>query len=274
MSAIPMETSSSIVDQYGSLKGKVAVVTGGARGLGYEMMRSLAESGASVACIDLLAETGAESVALIEKECQVKASSWGCDVTNDEEVSMLFDQIVQHHGGLDVLVTAAGINQVCPAIDYTAASFRKIFDVNVSGTFFCTQQAAKHMIKLGTGGSIITVASMSAHITNTPQNHAPYNATKAAVLQLTKSLACEWAPHNIRVTAISPGYFDTAMNRQVLAQQGEEGTKMRDYWEQHTPMGRMGAPHELKGAVVFLASDASTFVTGTEITVDGGYTAW
>lgn len=130
------------------------------------------------------------------------------------------------------------------------------------------------MMALGTGGSIITVASMSAHITNTPQTHAPYNATKAAVLQLTKSLACEWAPHNIRVSAISPGYFDTAMNQAVLAQQGEEGAKMRQYWETHTPMRRLGTPSELKGVVAFLASDASTYVTGSEIIVDGGYTLW
>lgn len=119
------------------------IVTGGARGLGYEMMLALAEAGADVACIDLLAEIGAESINHIEKTCKVKGSSWGCDVTNDEEVAMVFDQIVQHHGGLDILVTAAGINQVCPAVDYTAKDFRKIFDVNVSGTFFCMQQAAR-----------------------------------------------------------------------------------------------------------------------------------
>lgn len=238
------------------------------------MMRALAESGADVACIDLLAETGAESIATIERECGVKGSSWGCDVTNDEDVAMVFAQIVQHHGGLNILVTAAGINQVCPAIDYTAKAFRKIFDVNVSGTFFCVQQAARIMMENNTGGSIITVASMSAHITNRPQTHAPYNATKAAVLQLTKSLACEWAPHNIRVTTISPGYFDTAMNRKILAEQGEEGVKMRQFWESQTPTGRLGKPHELKGVVAFLASDASSFVTGSEITVDGGYSAW
>ncbi|KAI8072457.1 short-chain dehydrogenase/reductase SDR [Gongronella butleri] len=268
-----MEQSPNVVQSY-SLKGKVAVVTGGARGLGYEMMRALAESGADVACIDLLAETGQESAETIEKDCGVKASSWGCDVTDDAQVAALFDQIVAHHGGLDILVTAAGINKMCAAIDYTAADFRKIFDVNVSGTFFCAQQAAKQMIKLGHGGSIITVASMSAHITNTPQCHAPYNATKAAVLQLTRSLACEWAEHEIRVCAISPGYFDTVMNQNILAQQGEEGAAMRKYWEQHCPQKRLGKPHELKGVVVFLASDASTFVTGTEIIVDGGYTLW
>ncbi|CDS05715.1 hypothetical protein LRAMOSA08243 [Lichtheimia ramosa] len=268
-----MSVSPNVQSQL-SLRGKVAIVTGGARGLGYEMMRGLAESGADVACIDLLAETGAQAVSTIEKECNVKGSSWGCDVTNDEDVAMVFDQIVQHHGGIDILVTAAGINQVCAAIDYTASDFRKIFEVNVNGTFFCAQQAAKHMMKAGRPGSIITVASMSAHITNRPQTHAPYNATKAAVLQLTKSIACEWAPHNIRVTAISPGYFDTEMNQRILREKGEEGKKMRHIWETETPTGRLGTPHELKGVVVFLASDAASFVTGSEILVDGGYTAW
>lgn len=129
-------------------------------------------------------------------------------------------------------------------------------------------------MRTGTQGSIITIASMSAHITNRPQCHAPYNATKAAVLQLTKSLACEWAPHKIRVTTISPGYFDTVMNQQILLQQGQEGAKMRKLWESETPAGRLGIPHELKGVVVFLASDAASYVTGTEIVVDGGYTAW
>ncbi|KAI8146210.1 hypothetical protein BJV82DRAFT_600913 [Fennellomyces sp. T-0311] len=268
-----MESSPNVVSQM-SLRGKVAVVTGGARGLGFEMMLGLAEAGADVACIDLLAETGAESIARIEAECKVKGSSWGCDVTNDEDVAMVFNQIAEHHGGLDILVTAAGINKTCPAVEYSAKDFRTIFDVNVNGTFFCAQAAARYMMQTGRRGSIITIASMSAHITNRPQPHAPYNATKAAVLQLTKSIACEWAPHNIRVTAISPGYFDTAMNRTILAQQGEEGVKMRKIWETETPAGRLGTPHELKGAVVFLASDAASFVTGSELVVDGGYTAW
>lgn len=130
------------------------------------------------------------------------------------------------------------------------------------------------MMHLGTGGSIITIASMSAHIVNRPQQHAPYNATKAAVLQLTKSLATEWAPHHIRVCAISPGYFDTVMNRKILDDQGEQGVIMRKFWEQETPMNRLGTPHELKGVVVFLASDSASYVSGTEIRVDGGYTAW
>ncbi|KAL0088935.1 hypothetical protein J3Q64DRAFT_1439810 [Phycomyces blakesleeanus] len=258
----------------GSFQRKVAVVTGGARGLGYEMMLGLAENGASVACIDILKETGTKAIECIQQKCSVQASSWACNVTDDKAVSNVFDQIFQKHGRIDILVTAAGINKMCPAIEYTAVDFRTIFDVNVNGTFFCVQQAAKRMMEKGTGGSIITIASMSAHITNRPQCHAPYNATKAAVLQLTKSLACEWAPHNIRVTAISPGYFDTEMNQAILDQQGEGGKALRKEWESLVPKGRMGMPHELKGVVVFLASEAASYVTGTEVIVDGGYTAW
>lgn len=130
------------------------------------------------------------------------------------------------------------------------------------------------MIHQGTGGSIITVASMSAHVVNRPQTHALYNATKSAVLQLAKSVACEWFPFDIRVCAISPGYFDTDMSRILLAKQGIYREEVKDLWEQGTPLGRLGKPHELKGVVVFLASDAASFVTGSEIIVDGGYTAW
>lgn len=133
---------------------------------------------------------------------------------------------------------------------------------------------SRHMIRLGIPGSIITIASMSAQVVNHPHCQGPYNATKAAVKQLTKSVATEWAPHRIRVNAISPGYFDTVMNQTLLAQQGEQGAALRKIWEQETPMGRLGQPHELKGVVVFLASDSASFVTGSDFVVDGGYTAW
>ncbi|KAF1803331.1 hypothetical protein V8B55DRAFT_1504516 [Mucor lusitanicus] len=269
----PSEPSPNVVSQM-SLKGKVAVVTGGARGLGFEMMAALAESGADVACVDLLEESCLQATIKIAAECQVKASAWGCDVTDPAAVEELFAKVIEQHGKVDILVTAAGINKVCPAVDYSAQDFNTIFQVNVNGTFYCMQQAAKHMMRLGIPGSIITIASMSAHVVNRPQTHAPYNATKAAVLQLTKSLATEWAPHQIRVCAISPGYFDTVMNRTLLAQQGEKGAALRKIWETETPMGRLGTPHELKGVVAFLASDNASFVTGSEIIVDGGYTCW
>jgi sorbose reductase len=258
-----------------SLKYYIHTVTGGARGLGFEMMSALAESGASVACVDIMEASAIEAANKIVSNIPgASASGWACDVTNPEKVAEVFQNIVEKHGKIDILLTAAGINKACPAIDYTPKDFNAVFQVNVNGTFYCMQEAARQMIKLGNPGSMITIASTAAHINSRPQTHAPYNSTKAAVIQLTKSLACEWAPHNIRACSISPGYFDTAMNQAFLAQEGENGAARRKFWESQTPMGRMANPHELKGVVAFLASDAASFVTGTDIIVDGGYTAW
>ncbi|KAI9496373.1 hypothetical protein BDB00DRAFT_881989 [Zychaea mexicana] len=257
-----------------SLKGKVAVVTGGARGLGYEMMLALAEAGADVACIDILGDTAVVSAQVVAAECKVKSSGWECDVADEEQVASVFQKIVEHHGQIDVLVTAAGINKNGKAFEFTGKDVRKIFDVNVTGTFFCMQQAAKHMIDAGRGGSIVTVASLAAHVFNNPQIHAPYNASKAAVLQLSRCLACEWGPHNIRVTTISPGYFATEMTNKLIGEMGMSVEDTVKTWKSEAPLGRVGTPHELKGTVVFLASEASAFCTGTEILVDGGATVW
>ncbi|KAI9278479.1 hypothetical protein BDA99DRAFT_549587 [Phascolomyces articulosus] len=267
------EKSTNVFEQM-LLRGKVAVVTGGARGLGYEMMLALAEAGAEIACIDILKETAIESAAKISKECQVKGTGWQCDVSDEDQVITVFQDIVQQHAHIDVLVTAAGINKNGTAFDYTGKDIRKIFDVNVIGTFFCMQQAAKHMVKAGNGGSIISVASMSAHIYNNPQIHSPYNASKAAVLQLSRCLSCEWGPHNIRVTTISPGYFATEMTNKLINEMGLSVEDTVRTWKSEAPLGRVGKPHELKGTVVFLASDASSFCTGTEILVEGGATIW
>jgi NAD(P)-dependent dehydrogenase (short-subunit alcohol dehydrogenase family) len=130
------------------------------------------------------------------------------------------------------------------------------------------------MIKQNNGGSIILIASMSAHIVNKPQPQCSYNASKAAVVHLAKSLACEWAPHKIRVNTVSPGYMATSLTKQVIADRGSEGAAMKSSWEENTPMGRMGEPHELQGSIIYLASEASSFVTGTDLVVDGGYLAW
>ena len=121
------------------------IVTGGAQGLGYEMMLALAEAGADVACIDLQAENGTKAVAQIETECKVKGSSWGCDVTKEEDVARVFHQIDEHHGRIDILVTSAGINHICSSLEYPAHGVRKILDVNIAGTFYCMQQAAKYV---------------------------------------------------------------------------------------------------------------------------------
>ncbi|CAM0139709.1 putative secondary metabolism biosynthetic enzyme [Umbelopsis sp. WA50703] len=268
-----MATHSGVLARF-SLKGKTAVVTGGARGLGLEMMRALAECGASVACVDLLAEMGAQACMDIEQEYKVKATSWACDVTSYEEVQTLFSQIAERHGSIDILVTAAGIVKNVKAEEHSPQDFARIMNVNVNGSFFCCQAAGNHMIKQNNGGSIILIASMSAHIVNKPQPQCSYNASKAAVVHLAKSLACEWAPHKIRVNTVSPGYMATSLTKQVIADRGSEGAAMKSSWEENTPMGRMGEPHELQGSIIYLASEASSFVTGTDLVVDGGYLAW
>jgi NAD(P)-dependent dehydrogenase (short-subunit alcohol dehydrogenase family) len=132
----------------------------------------------------------------------------------------------------------------------------------------------RQMIKQATGGSLVLIGSMSAHIVNKPQPQCSYNASKAAVNHLARSLACEWAPYKIRVNTVSPGYMATDLTKQVIAERGAEGAAMTAVWEGNTPMGRMGLPHELQGAVVYLASEASSFVTGSDLVVDGGYLAW
>ncbi|RUS18530.1 hypothetical protein BC937DRAFT_88650 [Endogone sp. FLAS-F59071] len=285
-------SSTSLLSQF-SLTGKTAVVTGGARGLGLEMMDALAEVGASVACVDVLADLGKQSAEGICSKFGVLATSWSCDVTNDEQVRSTFDAIAKLHGSIDVLVTAAGVVKNVPAEQYPAADFKRLMDINVNGTFFCAQAAGNHMITQSTGGSIILIASMSGSVVNRPQPQCAYNASKAAVIMLAKSLAAEWAPNGIRVNSLSPGesrvhlsgyggnkvgcaarYMETDLTKSILANEGAQGAALRARWESHTPIGRMGQPHELKATIVYLASRASSFVTGSDLIVDGGYTAW
>jgi len=252
-----------------SLQGKVAVVTGGARGLGMEMMDALAEAGASVVALDLLADQAREAATAIGVRHGVRAASWALDTTNSTQVTDTFARIEAEFGQVDILVAAAGIVENVAAEDTSAASWRRIIDVNINGVFFCAQAAGRSMIARRTG-SIILIASMSGQIVNRPQKQASYNTSKAGVIMMAKSLAAEWAPSGVRVNALAPGYMRTAMTDQVLAAQ----PALRDAWEEMTPMGRMGAPPELRGSVVFLASDASSYVTGHALVVDGGYTAW
>lgn len=251
------------------LNGRVAVVTGGARGLGREMALALARSGADVAVVDMLADQTQESARQISQRTGRASASYQVDVTDAEAVDRTFGQIKRDLGRIDVLVAAAGIVENIPAEEYPPDRWRKILDVNINGLFFTAQAAGRHMIGQG-AGSIILIASMSGMVVNRPQKQAAYNVSKAGAIMMAKSLAAEWAPFNVRVNALSPGYMRTALTEQVLDGQPE----LRATWESLIPLGRMGTPDELGGPVVFLASDASRYVTGTNLVIDGGYTTW
>ncbi|GAA5922686.1 hypothetical protein JCM1841_001105 [Sporobolomyces salmonicolor] len=261
-----------------SMTGKVCVVTGAARGLGNLFARTFAESGSNaIAILDLdqkMAEQAADDlVDWFEKHGQAKkgeisAIGLACDVSDEESVQAGFKTIIEKYGRVDVLVTAAGIVENFPAEEYPAAKFRKLMAINVEGSFYCAREAAKDMMRRQAPGSIVMIGSMSGATVNVPQPQTPYNASKAAVRHMASSLAVEWATKGIRVNVISPGYMATALTRVIL----DRDPELRDAWVNLTPMGRIGEPEDLKGAVIYLASDASAFTTGADLRVDGGYT--
>jgi NAD(P)-dependent dehydrogenase (short-subunit alcohol dehydrogenase family) len=252
-----------------SLAGRVAVVTGGARGLGLEMMRALARAGADVVALDVLddlARTAAEQTA---RDFGVRARSHRMDVTDAAEVDATIAAIDAEFGRIDVLVAAAGVANLAAAEDMSVAAWRRVIDINLTGVFLCAQAVGRRMLDRRRG-SIILIASMSGQIVNRPQKQVAYNVSKAGVIMLTKSLAAEWAPRHVRVNALAPGYFRTAMTDELL----DANKPLRDEWESLIPAGRMGTPSELGGSVVYLASDASSYMTGHTLVVDGGYTVW
>jgi len=251
-----------------SLAGKVVVVTGGARGLGYEMLRGFCQAGATgVAIIDVLQEFADAAIDKLTKEFGVTAIFQKVDVRDHVAVEEAIDVIARKFGRIDVLLCSAGVADNIKAEEYPVDRFKRVMDINLNGVFFCAQSVGKRMIEQKTGGSIIAIASMSGHIVNHPQPQCAYNASKAAVIQLCKSLAAEWAPHKIRVNTISPGYMNTILNEKFDPLQ-------KKIWFERTPQDRMGNVDELNGAALYLASDASSYATGTDILVDGGYTTW
>ncbi|MGI8416504.1 MAG: SDR family oxidoreductase [Nakamurella sp.] len=249
------------------LKDKIAVVTGGARGLGLQMATALAGQGCHIALLDILDLAG-ESAAGIATEHGVKAVGIKCDVTDPDSAAAAMAQVVEQLGVPQVLVNAAGICIHADALDVSPQDWRRVIDIDVNGVFFTSQAFARAVTKAGGAACIINVASMSAFAVNIPQRQASYNAAKAAVEQLTRSLAVEWIGSGIRVNAISPGYFRSDMTKQFL----EANPEMGEFWVSRIPAGRMGEPDDLDGVIVFLASDASRYVVGECIVIDGGYT--
>jgi NAD(P)-dependent dehydrogenase (short-subunit alcohol dehydrogenase family) len=253
------------------------MVTGGARGLGFEFCRAFVQSGCtSVVIIDLresdtieaAAELSRFAVSLGFSEEDINFIGISCDVSSEESVITAYNMIMGKFGRIDAVVASAGVVENYSALDYPADRVKFLFDINFHGVLYTAREAARRMIPNG-GGSVILISSMSASIVNIPQAQAPYNASKAAVKHLASSLAVEWAKDGVRVNCISPGYMLTKLTKQVLS----KDPALKATWETMTPMGRMGDPSDLSGAVVLLASDASKFITGTEIKVDGGYCA-
>jgi NAD(P)-dependent dehydrogenase (short-subunit alcohol dehydrogenase family) len=253
-------TESSHADR--ALRGRLALVTGAGQGIGREIARAFAAAGARV----IVADRNRDSGSTVADE--LGGFFVELDVTDSGAVRSAVDSLVADHGPIAILVNNAGIVRNTPAESTSDEDWRDVFRVNVDGVFWCCREVGRTMLE-GGGGSIINIASMSGLVANRPQPQAAYNASKAAVIMLTKSLAAEWAGRGVRVNAIAPGYVATE-----LTLKGMGNPDWREEWLRSTPMGRVAEPAEIAPAAVYLASDASSYVTGSVLVIDGGYTAW
>ncbi|KAL4956375.1 hypothetical protein BDW69DRAFT_181677 [Aspergillus filifer] len=258
----PPDVNRNVLSQF-SLKGKVAAVTGGARGIGLEIVRGLAEAGASVALIYGTNSEAHETAAKIASDTGVRVQAYQSDVTTRSTIAATMNQVLQDFGALDIIVANAGVCTNCPNLEYTEETWRRDNAANYDGVMWTAQAAGKIFKEKGRGNLIITT-SVSATLVNIPQTQAAYNASKAAAVHLAKSLAVEWVDF-ARVNCISPGFIMTEM----LIQQPKE---LFEKWLSMIPGRRICDAAELKGAYVFLASDACCYMTGADIIIDGGYT--
>lgn len=249
-----------------NLKGKTAIVTGASSGLGVTFAEALAELGANVEIaarrIEKLTEVASHLSSL-----KVEARPFKCDISQPAEVEALVQDTVKHFGRLDIVVNNAGAAALSPATDISIEEWNKVVSVNLTGVFLCSRTAARQMITHG-GGKIVNISSIYGAVGDVfPAS--PYYATKGAVINLTRDLAIEWAPYKINVNAIAPGFFPSEMTEAIFRE-----PRYLEYIIKQTPLGRTGDPDDLKGALAFLASSASDYVTGQTIFVDGGWTAW
>lgn len=244
--------------------GRKALVTGAGRGIGRVLALALAGAGCDVSIL-VRDMKDAESVVKEIQRLGRKGIAVQADVRRKEQVDRAFAETVHQLGRLDICVNNAGISIQKPAEEMPEEDWDSILDTNMKGVFLGCQAAARIMIPQR-HGSIINIASLSGSAVNVPQKQAVYNTSKAGVVMLTKSLAVEWAQYGIQVNSISPGYIKTEMTLSSM-------THLFPTWESLTPMGRLGEPEELRGAVLYLASDASSYMTGHDLVIDGGYTA-
>lgn len=250
------------------LDGKSIYVTGGAQGLGKAMATGLAEAGADVAVVDINEEKAKATADEIAQATGQKVIAVKTDVTDPEEVEAMVNTVVDQLGGLDAAFNNAGMCLNVPAEEMSYEDWLKVVNLNLNSVFLCSTAAGRYMLKQG-HGSIVNTASMSAHIVNRPQPQCSYNATKNGVIQLSKSLAIEWAKRGVRVNTMSPGYMGTD-----LTLSSPDLKPLIKTWNDWAPLGRLGKPEELQGMAVYLASDTSSFSTGEDYLIDGAFTAW
>ena len=247
-----------------NLHGKRALVTGASGGIGQIVALAYLQAGAHVAIAAQDSEGLATVAGDIAGEGEGKVVPIRCDVAQPDQVSAMFGQVAAELGGVDIAVCNVGTGSANGILDMPVEEFQRIQDTNVTAVFLTAQAAARAMVAQGQGGVIINTASISGHIINVPQQVGHYCAANAAVVHLTKAMAVEFAPHKIRVNSVSPGY--------IVTEPVESIAEYQQQWKSKIPLGRMGRPEELAGLYVYLASAASSYMTGSDIVIDGGYT--
>jgi NAD(P)-dependent dehydrogenase (short-subunit alcohol dehydrogenase family) len=265
-----VEVNTDSILQRFRLDGRTALVTGGGQGIGESFCHALGEAGASVAVVDVNAELAGNVADALTKK-GIRAISVAADVTNPAAVDSMVDAVMKEWGSLTVAVNNAGMGLWGEAELMEYADWGRTLDLNLNAVYLCARAEARVMLPAGYG-KIINTASMSGHISMTPQNQCAYNTSKAGVLHLTRSLGSEWAERGIRVNSISPGYTRTAMVAKLL--NTPEGESLSQQWIEKIPMGRLADTTDLQGALVFLASEASDYMTGSDLLIDGGYCCW
>jgi len=257
------------IEELFNLKGRKAVVTGGGGGIGSAIASGFAEFGGDVALVDLDAERIETVKGELAKSFSVNVLAVSADISNIIQVEAAVDGVIDNFGRIDILVNCHGVGQWSSIEEMDEKDWDRMMNINLKGVFLMCQAVGRHMIKRKYG-KIINIASMSGRIVNKPQPQAHYNASKAGVIMLTKSLAAEWAKHNINVNSISPGYTLTPLVENLLKNRPEYA----DYWKPLIPLGRFAKPSDIVGAAIFLASEAANYVTGHDLVLDGGYTVW